>query len=104
MTPEQFIENVSKEIDSLVALYAQGSSGQTEVGTKLDSLGLPQETKEQIVGLIHQAINESTYNLICGLEGTASLSGTQEIYKISDEQGNELSGNLDGLFYEQAIE
>ena len=104
MTPEQFIENVSKEIDSLVALYAQGSSGQTEVGVKLDSLGLPQETKGQIIGLIHQAITESTYNLLCGLEGSASLAGTQESYKISDEQGNELSGNLDGLFYEQAIE
>ncbi len=104
MTPEQLIGNISKEIDSLVALYAQGSSGHTEVGVKLDSLGLSQEIKEQVVGLIHQAIIESTYNLICGLEGSASLAGTQESYKISDEQGNELSGNLDGLFYEQTIE
>ncbi len=104
MTPEQFIQNIDKEIESLVTLYSQGSLGNTDVGIKLDSLGLPQESKKIVVELIHQAINESTYNLICGLEGSASLSGSQEIYKVIDESGKQLSGNLDDLFYEQTME
>ena len=104
MSPDQLVTNIKTEIESLVSLYAQGSEGQTEIGTKLDSLNISQELKAQIVSLIEQAIKEATYNLISGLEGSASLAGTQEIYKITDESGNELSGELDALFYEHVME
>lgn len=104
MRPEQLIANIKVEIESLVSLYGRGSDGQTDLGIKLDSLGLSPEIKEQVIGLIKQAIEESTYNLICGLEGSASIAGTQECYEIKDESGNKLSGELDSLFYEQIME
>ena len=104
MSPDQLVRNIKAEIESLVFLYAQGSEGQTEIGTKLDSLNLSPQLKAEVVSLIEQAIKESTYNLISGLEGSASLAGTQETYKITDESGNELSGELDVLFYEQVME
>lgn len=104
MSPDQLVRNIKADIESLVSLYAQGSEGQTEIGTKLDSLNISPELKAEVVSLIEQAIKESTYNLISGLEGSASLAGTQEIYKITDESGNELSGELDVLFYEQVME
>ena len=104
MSPDQLVRNIKAEIESLVLLYAQGSEGQTEIGTKLDSLNLSPQLKTEVVSLIEQAIKESTYNLISGLEGSASLAGTQETYKITDESGNELSGELDALFYEQVME
>jgi len=104
MKPEQLIANIKVEIENLVSLYGKGSEVQTDLGIKLDSLGLSSEVKEQFVGLIKQAIEESTYNIICGLEGVASIAGTQECYKIKDESGNKLSGDLDSLFYEQIME
>ncbi|GIU52631.1 hypothetical protein TUM4438_45800 [Shewanella sairae] len=104
MKPEQLISNIKVEIESLISLYGQGSEGQTDLGIKLDSLELSSEIKEQVVGLIKQAIEESTYNLLCGLEGSASIAGTQECYEIKDESGNILSGELDSLFYEQIME
>ncbi|MDO3380818.1 hypothetical protein [Gilvimarinus algae] len=103
MSPDQFVRNIKAEIESLVSLYAQGAEGQTAIGTKLDSLNLSPELQAEVVSLIEQAIKESTYNLIGGLEGSASLAGTQEKYKITDERGNELSGELDVLFYEQVM-
>lgn len=104
MTPELLIQNIKREIESLVSLYSEGARGGTEVGIKLDSLGLDQEVKERVLNLIHQSINEYTYNLICGFEGEASLAGTQEAYAITDESGNKLSGNLAALYYEQVME
>ena len=104
MRPEQLIANIKVEIESIVSLYGQGSDGQTDLGVKLDSLGLNPEVKEKVIGLIKQAIEESTYNLICGLEGSASIAGTQECYEIKDESGKKLSGELDSLFYEQIME
>lgn len=104
MNPDQLVKNIKTEIEGLVSLYAQGSEGQTEIGTKLDSLNMSPELKSEVVSLIEQAIKESIYNLISGLEGSASLAGTQEIYKITDESGSELSGKLDALFYEYVME
>lgn len=52
MKPEQLIANIKIEIESLVSLYGQGSDGQTDLGIKLDSLGLNPEVKEQVIGLI----------------------------------------------------
>lgn len=94
MSSEQLIRNIKIEIESLVFLYAQGSEGQTEIGTKLDSLNISSELKAEVVSLIEQAIKESTYNLISVFDGSASLAGTQEMYKITTESGKELSGEL----------
>lgn len=71
MSPEQLIRNIKIEIESLVFLYAQGSEGQTEIGTKLDSLNISSELKAEVVSLIEQAIKESTYNLISVFDGSA---------------------------------
>ena len=104
MKPEEFISNIKTEIDSLVSLYSEGKTGQTDIGIRLEELGLEDDQKEIVLLLIKQAIQESTYNLVCALEGAASLAGSQETYKITDESGNVLSGELDDLFYEQVME
>ncbi|WP_444995504.1 hypothetical protein [Aliikangiella sp. IMCC44359] len=104
MSPEQLIESIKFEIENLVSLYSQGAKDQTEVGLKLDSLDISSELKTQVLALIELAIKESTYNLLSGLEGSSSLAGTQEAFNITDESGNELSSELDTIFYEQVME
>lgn len=99
MAPEEFIDNVVESIDSLAELYAQGKSGPTYLGAELDNIGLSVEQRERVLALIRLALGEATHSMICGIEGTASLGSSQQIYRLLDEEGNELTGELDALLY-----
>lgn len=101
MTPERFIENVVESIDSLVSLYSQGAKGPTFLGSELDKIGLNPDQREKVLALIQLAVGEATHSLICGIEGTSSLGGNQQMYKLLDEEGNELTGELDALLYDK---
>lgn len=104
MTPEDFIDNVVESIESLVSLYSQGSEGPTYLGSELDKIGLSDDQREKVLGLIKLAVGEATHSIICGIEGTSSLGNSQQMYKLLDEQGNELTGELDSLLYEKLEE
>ena len=41
------------------------------------------------------------YSVLLGLDGAASISGEQLLYRLYDEEGNELLGELEGLAYER---
>lgn len=104
MKPEEFIGCIKSEIETSTNLYSQGLHGGTEVGSKIDALGLGLDQREMVVSLIKQAMEEATYTLICGLEGEASIGGSQQQYKLLDEDGNVLSGDLSSIFYEAVME
>lgn len=104
MSPEEFIDNVIESLDSLVELYSQGKGGPTYLGAELDKIGLTAEQREKVLALIRLALGEATHNIICGIEGTASLGNSQQIYRLLDEDGNELTGELDALLYEKLEE
>lgn len=104
MKPEELIGCIKSEIEESANLYSQGLSGGTDVGSKIDALGLGSAQREMVVSLIKQAMEEFTYTLICGLEGEASVGGGQQQYKLLDEAGNELSGDLSSIFYEAVME
>ena len=104
MTPERFIDNVVESIDSLVSLYSQGSEGPTYLGSELDNIGLSSEQREKVLSLIKLAVGEATHSLICGIEGTSCLGKDQQMYKLFDENGKELTGELDVLLYEKLEE
>lgn len=104
MHPEEFINNVVDSIESLVTLYAQGRNGPTYLGAKLDELELTSDQREDVLALIRLAVGEATHSIICGIEGSSSLGNSQQIYKLLDEDGNELTGQLDALLYERLEE
>lgn len=104
MRPQEFIDNVLDSIESLVSLYAQGKSGHTYLGSELDKIGLSIDQREQVLALIRLAVGEATHSIICGIEGTASLGNSQQMYRLLDEEGNELTGQLDALLYERLEE
>jgi len=82
-------------------LYAQGSQGETRLGALLDGLALADGQREQILALIKLAIDDATYQLVCGIEGSASLGDSQQDYTLLDEDGNTLTGALDALLYDR---
>lgn len=101
MTPEDFIDDVIKSIDSLVGLYSKGRDGPTYLGTELDSIGLTDEQRSKVMALIALAVGEATHSIICGIEGVTSFAGIPHAYKLLDENGNVLTGKLDSLLYER---
>lgn len=101
MKPQEFIDNVVDSMKSLVAMYTQGRHGDTWVGFKLDEIGLSNEQREQVLSLIRVVVGEATHSLICGIEGATSLGKSQQTYRLLDQDGNVLSGELDSLLYER---
>ena len=104
MTPEVFIDNVVESIESLVSLYSLGSKGPTYLGAELDSIGLTSEQREKVLALVKLAVGEATHSIISGIEGSSSLGTSQQMYKLMDEDGSELTGELDSLLYEKLEE
>ena len=101
MQAKKFIDDVVAANASLLALYAQGRQGQTRLGALLDGLALAEEQREQVLALIALAIDDATYQLVCGIEGSAALGDSQQEYTLLDEEGNTLTGALDSLLYER---
>ncbi|WP_219115912.1 hypothetical protein [Janthinobacterium sp. UMAB-56] len=101
MHAKNFIDDVVASNTSLLALYAQGSRGQTRLGALLDGLALADGQREQVLALIKLAIDDATYQLVCSIEGSASLGDSQQDYTLLDEAGNTLTGALDALLYDK---
>lgn len=101
MHAKKFIDGVVASNASLLAMYAQGRLGQTRLGTLLDGLPLADGQREQVLALIKLAIDDATYQLVCGIEGSASLGDSQQDYTLLDEEGHTLTGALDALLYER---
>lgn len=101
MQAEKFIDDVVASNASLLDSYAQGRQGQTRLGTMLDALELADGQRVKVLAMIKLAIDESTYQLVCGIEGSASLGDSQQNYTLLDEEGNTLTGSLDSLFYDR---
>jgi hypothetical protein len=91
MNPEEFVKNVFKEKEDLVRTYS-ASNGQTYVNTLIESLDLTAKQKEILIKAIDGALTDGFYTLLLGLDGAASIGEKQEMYKLTDEQGNELTG------------
>lgn len=101
MHAKKFIDDVVASNASLLALYAQGRHGQTRLGTLLDGLELADGQRQQVLALIKLAIDDATYQVVCGIEGSAALGDSQQEYTLLDEEGNTLTGALDALLYDR---
>lgn len=101
MQAKKFIDDVVASNASLLDLYAQGRQGQTRLGAMLDALELADSQRVRVLAIVKLAIEESTYQLICGIEGSAALGDSQQDYMLLDENGRTLTGELDTLLYQR---
>ncbi|CAN5850756.1 hypothetical protein BH24DEI2_BH24DEI2_03930 [soil metagenome] len=56
-----------------------------------------QETLERIIDGV---LTDVFYTFLLGLDGAASLGEKQVVYRLYDEEENELTGELEGLAWE----
>ena len=106
MTPDEFISNVQAEME-LLELSFRGEledAVKTKVAALMESMHLDSEQEKVLLEILRMTTEDTIYTFLCALEGHASLGNSQHKYKLLDESGNELTGELDRLFYERLLD
>ena len=100
MTPTEFVECCAKERESLLAEYTNPKS-ESLVARGIVSLNLDDEQKIAMRRIVEDMLTDVFYTFLLALDGATSLGGEQVSYKLYDEEGNELTSDLEGLAWER---
>lgn len=98
MNTEEFVKAFYNEKQNLFNEYLSEES-KSEVGQLITSLNLNNSQSEIMNKVIDKALTDVFYTILLGLDGCASIGGNQEVYDLKDENGNQLSGNIEGYAY-----
>lgn len=99
MTAKEFVENFKLEKDSLLREFTNIDS-QSGVQQIIQSMELNEEQSEILKQVLDSVLRDTFYTILLGLDGCASIGKNQELYEIKDEDGNLLSGEIEGYAYE----
>ena len=100
MTPEEFVKGFYQERKQLIDTYFNADS-QTDVSSLIADLKLDERGNERIRQILHSSLRDAFYTVLLGLDGEASIGDTQTMYRLLDEEGNELTGgDIEAYAYE----
>lgn len=99
MTAKEFVENFKLEKNSLLLEFTNIDS-QSDVQQLIQSMELNEEQSEILKQVLDSVLRDTFYTILLGLDGCASIGKNQELYEIKDEDGNLLSGEIEGYAYE----
>ena len=103
MTTKDFVRNFKVEKDRLLASYLSESL-ESSVGRHIRSLHLSAEQSETMRKLLDQALTDSFYTILLGLDGCARIGDMeQQDFQIQSEDGSDVcrgDGEVEGLAYE----
>ena len=99
MTAKEFVENFKLEKDSLLKEFTNIES-QTEVQKLIQSMKLNEEQAEFLKEVLNSTLLDTFYTILLGLDGCSMIGESQQLYEIKDENGNLLSGEIEGYAYE----
>ena len=99
MTTEEFVKAFYTEKQNFLKEYISENS-ETEVGELIKSLNLTDQQNEIMKKVLDSSFTDIFYTILLGLDGSASIGGIQEMYDLKDENGNQLSGEIEGFAYE----
>lgn len=90
MTARQFVAAWKREKKNLVKEFS-GATSSTLVATRIRNLNLSGAQRKQVVEIIDAVLTDAFYTLLLGLDGSASIGGVQQAYKIYGEDGKLIS-------------
>jgi hypothetical protein len=99
MTTEEFVKAFYTEKQNFLKDYLSENS-ETEVGELIKSLNLTDQQNAIMKKVLDSSFTDIFYTILLGLDGCASIGGIQEMYELKDEDGNQLSGEIEGYAYE----
>ncbi|WP_421750260.1 hypothetical protein [Croceimicrobium sp.] len=99
MNTEEFVKAFYKEKQDFLTEYLSENS-ESEVGQLIKTLNLPDQQTESMKKIMDRTLTDIFYTILLGLDGCASIGGIQEMYDLKDENGNQLSGEIERYAYE----
>ena len=99
MNTEEFVKAFYIEKQTFLKEYLS-KNPQSEVGQLIQSLNLTEQQTEIMKKILDTTLTDIFYTILLGLDGCASIGGIQESYDLKDENGNQLSGEIEGYAYE----
>ncbi len=99
MTTEEFVKAFYSEKQNFLKEYLSEKS-ETEVRQLIESLNLTDQQTEIMKKVLDSSFTDIFYTILLGLDGSTSIGGVQEMYDLKDENGNQLSGEIEGYAYE----
>lgn len=103
MTTEEFVKNFYQEKQNILnSSFDNQSEYRTLVSSKIEELNLNEVQSEKLKEIVSHLLTDSFYNILLGLDGSASIGDSQENFKIYDEEDHLISegGDLEGYAYE----
>lgn len=100
ITPEEFVQEFKDLKDELVGKYFSCNSQISRV-QQLENAGLSEEQIKLTKCVVNEALTDALYTVLLGLEGSASISKHQIMYKLLDEKSNELTGEIESIAWEK---
>jgi len=104
MTAKEFVDLWKNEKDTFLEDYC-GKGNETYVRNKIASLNLSQEQQKIMNEIVDEILTDVFYTLLLGLDGSASIGGDQQPYKVYDENNNLISeyGDIEAEAYDAFI-
>ncbi|NOU61990.1 hypothetical protein [Marinifilum caeruleilacunae] len=99
MTTEEFVKAFYKEKEDILNEYLSENT-ETDVGQLIKSMKLSNQQYEIMRNILDSSFTDIYYGILLGLDGCSSIGGAQEMYELKDENGNQLSGEIEGFAYE----
>lgn len=102
MQLREFVLALREERDAMLASYTTPEPI-THVGTLLQQASLTAAQRQTVIAAVDSALTDAFYTILLGLDGAASLGGTQQSYRVQDEAGTIISdgnGELEAMAYE----
>ena len=74
--------------------------GSWHLAAKIEQLKLDDKQTEILKQILDGVLTDTMYTVLLGLDGCAQIGGIQQMYKIFDEENNELTNeNIEGHAY-----
>ena len=100
MTAEEFVKAFYQERQSLIDTYFDADS-KSDVSELIQSLNFDDKGTERIRQILNSSLRDTFYTILLGLDGEANIGGKQILYKLFDEENNELTGGeIEAFAYE----
>ena len=103
MRTREFVEACKREHDAFLATYT-ASTETTAVARLLREASLTAAQRDKVISALSTALTDCFYTILLALDGSASLGGVQQPYRLFDKDGVLVSeseeGDLESLAYE----
>ncbi|BFO68296.1 hypothetical protein NK356_20665 [Chryseobacterium sp. S0630] len=103
MSPEEFVKNFYLEKQNILdSSFDYQMEYKSMTSIKIEELNLDEIQTKKLKEIVSGLLTDTFYTILLGLDGSASIGGIQESFKIYDENDNLLSthGDLEGYAYE----